>query len=285
MAVFKRLKTSWLVIATIAVFAVIYFMLSPRVSMSRYSALLFQPQKFPAGNYRLGDILGVPCQDAAFRSIDGKVLHGWYFKQPEAKYTILVCHGQGGNITELETLARSLLQTGNSVFLFDYRGYGMSEGVPSLEGLCDDGLGAYRFLTENRLLDPHSIVLYGESLGTGVASYLASRVPSAGLVLQSGFSSLEKICREKEDFLAVYPRQLMPESQFNNLANLKGPHPPLLIIHGLKDQTISPLHADELFRETRQPKQIFLLPQGRHDDIPAQPGYVYAVREFLEGLS
>src|SRR5262249_24453256 len=150
--------------------------------------------------------------------------------------------------------------TGSSVLIYDYRGFGRSEGVPTVEGVCDDAMSAYNFLTKNEGLHSDEIVIYGESLGVGVSTYLASLRPCAGLILQSGFVSLYRIARAVMPLVAIYPEALFPDQGLNSLALLKGKHPPLLIIHGAHDGVVPFRHAEDLYAAASEPKKFLPLP-------------------------
>ncbi len=112
---------------------------------------------------------GLPLEEVWFAAADGTKLFGWYVEGPATSGVILWCHGNAGNIiNRLENL-KLLYQSGLSVFLFDYRGYGRSQGRPSEDGLYRDALGAYDYLTRTRMIRPERIVLFGRSLGAAVA--------------------------------------------------------------------------------------------------------------------
>lgn len=138
---------------------------------------------------------GLPLEDVWFSSADGTKLFGWYVEGPADRPVILWCHGNAGNIiNRLENL-RALHRHGLSVFLFDYRGYGRSQGRPSEEGRYQDAIGAYDYLTRVRMIRLERIVLFGRSLGAAVAAELAVQKPAAGLILESCFPSIEAVGR------------------------------------------------------------------------------------------
>ena len=123
---------------------------------------------------------GLPLEDVWFTAADGTKLFGWYVENRATAAMILWCHGNAGNIiNRLENL-RELYRLGLSVFLFDYRGYGRSQGRPSEEGLYQDSFGAHDYLTRTRMIRPERIVLFGRSLGAAVAGELAAQKPAAG---------------------------------------------------------------------------------------------------------
>ena len=148
-------------------------------------------------------VSGLPLQDVWFESEDGMRLFGWYVEARGAEAgsagltpgVLLWCHGNAGNIIHrLENLAE-LHRAGISVFLFDYRGYGRSQGTPSEEGVYQDALAAAGYLVRSRRVKPERLVIFGRSLGAAVAGEVASRQKAAGLILESAFPSVESVAR------------------------------------------------------------------------------------------
>jgi len=143
-----------------------------------------------------GQELDRPFEDARFKASDGTQLHGWFFPcdqdSAQTRLVALVCHGNAGNISHRLSLCRALLATGINVFLFDYRGYGLSGGTPGEEGTYLDGQAAHHWL-QAKGFQPGNIILFGESLGGGIASELALRETVGGLVLQSTFSCIPDV--------------------------------------------------------------------------------------------
>jgi len=262
-----------------------YLALSPLVAMPVYNYLLFFPYRYPDGAYQVTAVAGVPRKEVFFPTADGKKLHGWLFSMPGARRMVLVSHGNAGNLTYRLYLAEALLSTGASVFLYDYQGYGRSEGTPSVGGICQDGAAAFKYLTESEHIPESDIVLYGESIGSGVSCHLSNGHKCAAIILQSGFSSLNKIAREKYLLFKLYPPSLFPEPTLDSLACVKKAHPPLLIIHGLADEIVPPEHARELFAQALEPRQLVLIPAVGHNDVQEHPQYLEAIKSFLAKLS
>ena len=181
------------VIAGAVTLGAIYLGLAPRVATPLYRSMLFHPDRYPAGNYDLDSIEGISRKDVFFTSADGTRIHGWYFALPGAGKTILFHHGNAGNVSSRAPLIRLLLLAGASVLIYDYRGYGLSEGIPSVKGICDDGCAAFDYLTEVEGVNHDEIINYGESLGCAVACQVCTVRRGCALILQSGFSSLRKI--------------------------------------------------------------------------------------------
>lgn len=267
-----------------AALGVLYLVLSPRIASRLYGGVMFHPHQFP-DDLELLDIEGVNREEIFFVSNNLR-LHGWYFHVPKSTKTLLFSHGNTGNILNRETMIGLQLKAGYSVFIYDYRGYGRSEGSASVFGIVADGCAAYDYLIQQRDLKPEQIVLYGESLGAAVACQIAARRECAGIVLQSGFSSLRQIGLETMPFIRIYPKFLLPQPELDSAALLERDHPPLLIIHGKKDTVVPFTHADEIYRRASEPKQFVPLTRCGHNDICylAADEYVGALRTFAGSL-
>lgn len=272
-----------------AILACVYVLLSPMVAMPLYERLLFFPI---TGEYdkalvsQFEKVLadrGITKVDATFPGPQGKQLRGWFFKQPHPGKVMLVSHGNGGNISHRFVLAQILLRCGTSVFLYDYEGYGESEGSPSVPGICADGLAAFDYLVRAEKIPPGDIIAYGESLGTGVSCYLSTQRQVGGLILQSPFPSLLYAAHDRLWFTWLYPSNWFPD--LNNLAVLKAAHPPVLIIHGGNDPILPQRYSQVLFDQATAPKQLCLIPDMGHClDTTDEPEFFPAVRTFLSNL-
>jgi alpha-beta hydrolase superfamily lysophospholipase len=269
---------------TLAVLGALYLVASPRFGERAYHYALFAPWKYPIGNYdgELGR--SGRYEDIFFNAINGKKLHGWFFQGSEPK-TILLNHGKTGNITDLERLIILLCETGASVFIYDYRGFGRSEGAPSLKVICEDGVSAYNWLVETKKVAPANIVAYGESLGGGVACHLANHTDVGALILQSAFCSLREISIENMSALRYFPELLFPIF-FKNSRSVSAFKKPLLLLHGALDEDIHIKHSHKLLAAANDPKNFVILPNTLHDEISEQDSelFVHTVKEFLSNL-
>lgn len=218
------------------------FMLFPRVGLVRTPrdvGLTFEEWQVPSGNSQV-----VAWQIAPAAGANQWILH---------------CHGNGGNIDGRLELARELCQRGLGVVLFDYRGYGRSTGVISRESeLVQDAQAVYDRLAQLR----QPIYIYGESLGGGVASWLAEKNACQGLVLQSTFTSFLERAGENYPFL---PLSLLSRFQLDTRARLARLNCPVLVIHGNRDEVIGFHHGQALFAAAREPKTWVAVEGGRHD--------------------
>lgn len=221
---------------------------TPKSTQSRDEMLLFFPSKYPEGNWEPKNL---DCEEVHFTAKDGTRLHAWYCPCEQPLATVLIAHGNGGHLAHRAAWL-SLLQKKSNVatFIFDYRGYGRSEGVPTVEGILMDARAAQQKLCEHTGLKQTEIVLMGESLGGAVAVQLAAESAPRGLVLQSTFGSLQ-------DIAAVHYPQLawlVPKGKLNSLEIIPRYRGPLLQSHGDADRVIPFSSGKKLSRQLRNPK-------------------------------
>lgn len=271
--------------AALALLVTLYLVASPRFGERAYHYALFAPWKYPVGNYHgeLGS--SGRFEDVFFNAVDGKTLHGWFF-QGTAPQVVIVNHGKTGNITDLERLMFMLLDTGASVFIYDYRGFGRSEGAPSLKVICEDGISAYEWLIKEKKVAAKDIVAYGESLGGIVACCLAEQTAIGGLILQSAFSTLRKISIENMSVLKYFPESLFP-IYGKNLSSVGNFQKPILILHGALDEDITVQHSHDLYAAAAPTKELVILPNTLHDEIDEKDSelFVNTVKKFLASLN
>lgn len=239
----------------------------------------------PGPEFDFDTINGVKRDDVYFKNKNGDTLNGWFFQNPNsAAPVVLFSHGNGGNISNRVHLIKAIMDAGASVFIYDYRRYGRSTGVKSLSGLTEDADAAMDYLLKLRKLEPQRIVLYGESIGGGPTCYLLGKYPVKGVILDSTFTSLMRIAKKKVPYFCVYPDFLQPTPSFDNRSVIMGEHPPLLIIHGEKDDLIPASEAKDNFHDASEPKQILLLPGSNHNDKGPDFGpYIEGMKAFFEG--
>lgn len=225
-----------------------------------------------------GRELGRPFENVFFETRDGLKLNGWFFaantNSPDSSPTILVCHGNAGNISHRLELCRTLLDEGLNVFLFDYRGYGLSQGSPSEKGTYEDARAAFEWLKRKGLA---RIIPYGESLGGGVASELCLHEPAYGLILQSTFTSIPDIGVELFPWLPV---RLLARIRYETIARLPLIKVPVLVMHSRDDGLIRFRHGERNFAAANQPK-LFCELKGGHNEPLTDPA---AFRAGIEGF-
>lgn len=235
------------------------FMLFPRVGLER------SPKD-----------LGLTFEEWQIASGSGQVVAWKITPATGAQQWLLHCHGNGGNIAGRLEMARELCRHGIGVVLFDYRGYGRSTGTITRESeLFEDAQVVY-----DRLSQTHQpIWIYGESLGGGVASYLAEKNPCRGLVLQSTFTSFTERAHENYPFLPISRISRFEMNTRGRLGHLKVP---VLVIHGTRDEVIGLRHGQALFAAACEPKTWVEVPGGFHDlpeDVLAE-----AVSTWMAGV-
>jgi fermentation-respiration switch protein FrsA (DUF1100 family) len=259
-----------------------------KLPQSIENRLIFFPCRYPAGDWNPP---GLVIENVNFQAEDCVRLHGWYCPCPqerpnpfipEPRLVLLYCHGNAGNVTTRADNIRAW-QTwlGVDVFIFDYRGYGQSDGRPDEPGIYRDGRAAYRWLTAERKTDPMRIVLFGRSLGGAVALELGLAVDHRCLVLESTFLSVGELAAEIYPWLPV---RMFLRSRFDNWERIARYRQPVLISHGLADELIPHHHAQELFELANEPKRLLEVPGAGHEDLSQRGGqwYFQVMKEFLE---
>ena len=220
--------------------------------------------------------LRLAYKDVYFSTEDGKRLHGWFFPLEQASPTLLFCHGNAGNISHRLDNVDRLLKEGLQVFIFDYRGYGRSEGRPSEQGIYKDGLAAYEYLVEKEGFAPHDIVLFGRSLGAAVAIEVASKREVRSVILESAFTSTKDMAKSIALFALFSP--FLP-AHYNNLEKIGRVTVPKLIIHGVEDDLV-PFHmAKTLYEKADPPKDYLPLEGAGHNDT-----YLVGGKEYFRKL-
>ena len=240
--------------------------------------LALMPSKFPAGDWRPAEFA---AEDCWFESLDGLRLHGWYFPHEQPLATILYIHGNAGNLTHRATIARELQKhLASSVLVFDYRGYGRSEGVPTFAGIVRDAEAAREWLAKRDDISDRDVVLIGESLGGGVAVQLATRTGARGLILDSTFASLRDAAKAH---YAGWLVNAAVRNSFDSVAEIGNYHGPLLQFHGDRDSVVPLASAQALFAAANEPKRFITLPGKDHNDLNP-PEIYWAARELLNEL-
>jgi len=214
---------------------------------------------------------GLEYADVELAAEDGVRLHGWWIPADHARGAALVLHGNAGNISHRIGYALMFRRLGYSTLLVDYRGYGRSAGTPSEEGTYRDADAAWRYLTGERKLAARDIVIVGESLGGGVASWLAVKNPPRALILASAFTSVPDLGAEVYPWLPV---RWLTRIRYDNLARMPQIACPVLIAHSRDDDIVPFRHGQLLFAAAREPKQ-FLELRGSHND-----GFIYLRDEW-----
>ncbi|MDB5492259.1 MAG: hypothetical protein JWO78_2108 [Micavibrio sp.] len=209
-------------------------------------------------------------------------LEGWY-KAPAdpSKPVILYFHGDGGGIAGRAGVAQALIKQGYGVLLAEYRGYSGNPGSPGEAGFYADGDAYYDWLVKQEDISEKKIVLYGESLGSGITTYLASRHPNVGgMIIDGGFSSLTDV--NKRSMPGVFV-SLVYLDHYNNMDKINKVVCPILFIHGGRDRVVPLKMAEKLYKSANQPKTMKVFPEGGHVNLYSF-GAMDEVKIFLASL-
>lgn len=222
---------------------------------------------------------GLPFEEILVTASDGPSLHGWFLPREPGDPVVLLCHGNGGNISHRLQKAALLRKAGAAVALFDYRGYGRSDGRPSEQGTYRDAEAVYAWLIETKKVPVTRLVLHGESLGCGVAVELARTHPTAGLILESGFTSTVDMGKRIFPWLPV---SWMVSYKYDNLSKLPAVRCPVLVMHSPHDEMI-PFEMGKRLYAAAPGNKAFVELQGDHNQGFLLTGaeYVRALKEFL----
>jgi hypothetical protein len=226
---------------------------------------------------------GLEYEEVSLNTADNVRLHGWYLPNPGSGKALLFFHGNAGNISHRGSSVEIFHRLGVNVLIFDYRGFGASEGRPDESGLYEDARAAWRFLREEKGFDSKDIILFGRSLGGTVATKLASEVHPAGLILESSFSSARDMASE---IMPLISRVVFLRFSFNTLDIIDRIHCPLLVLHSPGDEVIPFGQGEKIFRAAREPKTFVTLEGGHNGGyLLSQPGYEQALEAFIRRVS
>jgi len=232
----------------------------------------------PTGNLVATPLaLALAYQDVFVRH-DNVKLHGWWIPRAGASATLIFFHGNGGNISHRLLKIKLFQQLGVNILIFDYQGYGQSQGSPSEEGLYRDAQAVYDYAISQGV-SPKKIILYGESLGCAVAVELAARVPSAALVLENPFTSVFDVA--KEMFPEVLAEAIV-RSKYDSIHKIDRLTTPVLIMSGLEDEVVPFEQGTRLFDEANEPKEFIELHGGHNESLVKNWSGIYpAIKDFL----
>ncbi len=234
-------------------------------SLAGCTCLFFEPGKQFVYN---PEVQRHSPQDVYFQSSDGVTLNGWYFRAREEKGTILVCHGNVENISTHTALDLWLIDAGYNLFIFDYRGYGRSEGTPDVKGIHLDAEAALEtLLFKLPRKNQDRIIVFGKSLGGAVAVYTVANSPFRdrikALILDSPFSSYRRIAREKIAVSIIgwpfqYPLSYLVNDDYSPVKYIAKVSPlPIVIIHGNNDPIVPEHHGRILYDAALPPKEFW----------------------------
>jgi fermentation-respiration switch protein FrsA (DUF1100 family) len=256
-------------------FVVIAYLLIVVAFVFFENSLLFFPSRYPQGDWELPS--GV--RDAWFTAADGTKLHGWYLEGEPGRPVVLFCHGNAGNIAVRRHLMTLFAEMKVSALLFDYRGYGRSEGSPNGPGILADARAARAWLAKRVNVPEDQVVLWGESIGGAVAIDLASE-GARGLIVENTFHSLPEVAKHHFPWLPV---KLCMRNRFESGIKIGNYRGPLLQFHGDVDEVVPYSQGQKLFDRANQPKTFVTVPGAKHND-PRTAATLTAIELFLDEL-
>ena len=237
--------------------------------------LLYLPNLGGAINNLTPTDAGLKYDDATLTTDEGLRLHAWYVPAAAERGVILFCHGNAGNISNRLATVKLFNDLGFSSLIFDYRGYGRSEGKPSELGTYRDAEVAWQYLRQRGYAED-KIIIMGRSLGAAVAAELAQRHTPKAVVLESTFTSVPDVAAEH---YPLFPVRWLSRFQYNTLSYLAAINAPILIVHSRDDEIIPFSHGQRLFEAAKPPKQFLELRGGHNDGI-----YVSGIEYYSRGL-
>jgi fermentation-respiration switch protein FrsA (DUF1100 family) len=207
--------------------------------------------------------------------VQGHKTNGWYIPLENARGTVLFSHGNDGNMSGWQAFAPAFRSLGFSVLLYDYGGFGNSTGRPTETRCHADAMAMWKWLTETKGIPPEKILVYGQSLGGGVAAHLAAEVKPGAVVLESTFTSVADLAAQT---LPIFPVRWLCKHPFDSAARMASIHAPVMIIHSKEDRLVPIAHARKLLELANEPK-TWLEIRGDHTNA-----FMHSKKTVLEGL-
>jgi len=246
------------------------------------AAVLYLTQRslmyFPETIHTTPAQAGLPeAEEVTLTASDGVHVIAWHVAPRDGKPVILYLHGNGGALRYRVERFRKLIADGIGLVALEYRGYGGSGGSPSERGLVADAEAAYAFAAARYSVQ--QIVIWGESLGSGIAVALAAEKPVGRVILEAPFTSAAALGAEHYWFIPV---RLLMKDQYRSDERIAKVTAPLLVLHGVHDQIVPYAMGERLFELANKPKHIVRFLDGGHEDLDAN-GALHAVGRFLAG--
>ena len=231
---------------------------------------------YPERNiYMNPDSIGLKYEQIFFKTDDNFKLSGWFIPCEDSKGVILFCHGNAGNISHRLDSIRIFTRLGFSVFIFDFRGYGLSQGRPTEEGTYKDVKAAWNYLIDIKKFRKTQIVVFGRSLGGSIAAWIAHIENPKALIVESSFTSVDDIAVKA---FPIFPVRLLSRFNYTTKEYIKNVTCPVLIVHSRTDDLIPFSHGEKLFSLANEPK-TFLEITGSHNE-----GYLISGDKYISGL-
>ena len=226
------------------------------------------------------DSIGLSYDDVTIMTADGLKISAWHIPAPDARGVVLFCHGNAGNISHRLDSIRIFHDLGLSVLIFDYRGYGKSEGSPGEKGTYLDAEAAWDYLVKVRGVDPARIVIFGRSLGSAVAAELALKRRAAALIIESGFTSVPDLGRKLFPHLPV---RLLARFHYATVDKVDRISIPKLFIHSPDDEVIPYDQGMILYEKAAEPKEFLRITGGHNEGfLLSGDAYTSGLKQFIE---
>ncbi len=245
------------------------------------NAFIYQPSPWEDRPWR--QLSGLPLEEVWVSVDDHVTVFGWFVDAGPEKPVVFWCHGNAGNVSHRLLNMGELFLLGVSMMIFDYRGYGQSTGTPSEKGMYADALACYDYLHEQRHVSSDRIILFGRSLGGGVAAEVALQRQAAGLILEGAFPSIQSMA--DHHYFGV-PARWFVNAEFPLAQKISQVTKPVLVIHGERDSVVPPDLGRQVFDSAREPKRWYLVPGADHNDVPFTGGKAYyqELLKFMRGI-
>lgn len=265
--------TTFLLIVAIPVAIYLLFLLNLYLVQSRH---IYNPT---AAIATTPDKHGLKFEPVDFATTDDLMLHGWFVPRPvdnsSKERVVLFFHGNTGNISDCMSTLTMFHRLGLATFIFDYRGYGRSQGSPTERGTYDDAEAAWIYLLRDRGIKAEDVIVLGRSLGAAIAAAQAARHTPGALVIESTFTSAPELAAELFRFV---PARLMSRFKYNVRENIASVRCPVLVVHSGEDEVIPFHHGKRLYEVAKEPK-AFLEINGTHAE-----GFYSAGEIYIDGL-
>lgn len=223
--------------------------------------------------------VGLEFQTLALRTEDGEQISAWFVPAADSRGAVLYSHGNAGNMSNRLPVVEDLHGLGLDVLIYDYHGFGESTGQPGEQETYQDAMRAWQWLTQEHGVEPGRTLIWGRSLGGGVAVWLASQVEPAGLVVESSFTSIPEVGAVHYPFLPV---ALLNRHEYPSLERMPTIAAPVLVAHGQPDRVVPYEHGRALFEAAPDPKRFIELTGGHNDPGLASESYREGLAEFLD---
>jgi len=237
------------------------------------SSLVYFPSK---SIYATPETAGLKHEDVWLTTADNVRIHGWFVSHPQPRGTLLFFHGNAGNIGDRIESLSIFHKLGLNSFIIDYHGYGLSGGSAGEQETYLDARAAWDHLVNQRRIPPGKIVLFGRSLGGGVAAWLSNQVTAAGLIMESSFTSVPDLAAK---FYPIFPVRWLARIRYDATAALSGGRGPVLIVHSTDDEIVPFAHARALYEAAAASKSLLQLSGGHND------GFLRSGERYVNGLA